>query len=547
MIEELSRYRDLAIALIVSVLLSVATFAVFLQFDMERARTHFTAVATIAIRQGEKRVERLLHFALGIASNADAYNRNPQLAADLLLRDDLLELVSTVCELHDGNATMLHTNGSQTDCELQRSVSIPIAGTGWGQDKQIYVVVNRTGVGDQTTYNSDSDLDPPASLALHIDLAPGHRVILSVDLYELLEAFKPDGMQEGSIRGIVCLDVYLEKTFTSIVCDDDPSLPERGSIGFLDTELTTDEQVTFYARGLQWRVSSRPSAEDLTRQISATPFIIFSATVLFCGLICWFIFRSADKSVKLDRKNRELANMVKKLGQQNQDLDQFAVMAAHDLQAPLRFMVSNAHYLDTEIAELHNPELEEYSGVIIEQGERMRALILDLLAFCRAGQDELKMSSVNARSLIDHVISDLMQNKDYAGARFVIGDLPSILTSDEGKLIQVFQNLIDNALKFSRQHSEPTVCINATRDEEWSPWQFVVQDNGCGISEEYRERIFRPFNRLDPSFAGTGVGLAIVKKLIERLRGRVWVESAPDGHGTRFVFTLSNLTEEAMT
>lgn len=271
--------------------------------------------------------------------------------------------------------------------------------------------------------------------------------------------------------------------------------------------------------------------------MTVTPFFALAGTGLLCGLICLFVYRSLERNRRLDAQNRKLAFLLMRLEQQNVDLDQFATMAAHDLQAPLRFMVNQAHLLDMDIRELERPELAAMTNHIIEQGDRMHALMLDLLAFCRAGQDSLDIADIDIQKLVSDEIERLQAKADYQGTEVQVGNLPPSVLADRQKLAIIVANLLDNAAKFSSADPSPVVHISAREHGSDRAWQFLVRDNGCGIEPAHRESVFRPFSRLDASKSGTGVGLSIVRKLVERHQGEVTIASA-DGGGTVVAFTL---------
>jgi len=165
----------------------------------------------------------------------------------------------------------------------------------------------------------------------------------------------------------------------------------------------------------------------------------------------------------------------------------------------------------------------------------MRGLIQDLLAYSRAGRREDELSPADPRRAVDAALANLRGLIEETGAEVVIGPLPGVLGNDT-QLVQLFQNLIENALKY-RAEAPPRVELGAERDGE--QWTFSVKDNGIGIEPQYAERIFRIFQRLHDrqQYGGSGIGLAIAKRIVERHRGRIWVESSA-GCGATFKFTL---------
>lgn len=229
---------------------------------------------------------------------------------------------------------------------------------------------------------------------------------------------------------------------------------------------------------------------------------------------------------------RETANHLIKL---NTELEQFTHIAAHDLQEPLR-NVSN--YLQLLIkgysGEIDKEGYELINGAITAS-RRMKALVEDLLAFSRTGKEELKYEPTDCAAVVGGVLGQLKPSIEESHAEITYDALPTI-PADGRLLRQVFQNLICNAIKFHGT-ALPKVQISAVKKNK--EWEFSIKDNGIGIAKEYLERIFAVFERLhsSESYPGTGIGLAICKKIVERYGGRIWVDSEP-GKGSTFVFTI---------
>lgn len=180
-------------------------------------------------------------------------------------------------------------------------------------------------------------------------------------------------------------------------------------------------------------------------------------------------------------------------------------------------------------------DADEFIAFAVDGANRMQALIQDLLSYSRVGTRGKPFRPVNCAAVVDRVLNDLKPMIVEAGATVTRGDLPAV-SGDDVQLGALFQNLIANAIKF-RGDRAPVVQVSAEREGEH--WRFAVQDNGIGIESEYRERIFVIFQRLHGhgTYPGTGIGLAICKRIVERHGGRIWVESTP-GAGATFWFTL---------
>jgi PAS domain S-box-containing protein len=232
---------------------------------------------------------------------------------------------------------------------------------------------------------------------------------------------------------------------------------------------------------------------------------------------------------------QELAKRSRELARSNDDLEQLAYVASHDLQEPLRMIASYLQLLDKRYTETLDADGREFIGYAVDGARRMQALIDDLLSYSRIGTKTQAMKATDCGKLIGQVLEGLDLAIRESGARVHCGDMP-VVHADPNRLAQLFQNLIANAIKF-RTDAPPEVWIRADPTEEG--WCFSVQDNGIGIPAEYRERVFAMFQRLHSrrEYPGTGIGLAICKRIVERHGGRIWIEDGP-GTGTVFRFTL---------
>jgi len=226
------------------------------------------------------------------------------------------------------------------------------------------------------------------------------------------------------------------------------------------------------------------------------------------------------------------------LARSNAELEQFAYVASHDLQEPLRTLASYAKLLSRRYSGQLDDRADRFIQYIVEEALRMQALINDLLKYSRVGRQAQNFAPCDARAVFDIVVSRLQDAIATSGATVTCGDLPTVM-ADERQLVQLFQNLIGNAIKY-RSQEPPVVQVAAVRQE--GEWLFWVRDNGIGIDPKYAERIFVIFQRLHTheEYSGTGIGLAIAAKIVERHGGRIWVESEL-GQGATFYFTLRDL------
>ena len=224
------------------------------------------------------------------------------------------------------------------------------------------------------------------------------------------------------------------------------------------------------------------------------------------------------------------------LARSNAELEQFAYVASHDLQEPLRMVASYTQLLARRYAGKLDQDADDFIGFAVDGARRMQELINDLLTYSRAGTRPLERQRVDTGRLVDEIASDLAVAIAEGGASVTHDDLPTVY-ADPVQLRQLFQNLIANGLKFQRAGVPPHVHVSATPGA--GKWTFDVRDNGIGIEPQYIERIFVLFQRLHTraDYPGTGIGLAICKKIVERHGGHIGVQSAPE-QGTTFWFTL---------
>jgi PAS domain S-box-containing protein len=219
----------------------------------------------------------------------------------------------------------------------------------------------------------------------------------------------------------------------------------------------------------------------------------------------------------------------------NEDLKQFAYSASHDLQEPIRNVAVYSEVIARRYANVLDDTGRQYLEFLREGGHRLTTLVSDLLAYTKASMAELSQSTVDASEALQNAIASLNQAIRETGAQVTWDPLPEV-SMGEAHLQQIFQNLIANGLKY-RNSEPPRVHVNATR--RGNQWCFSVKDNGIGIDPQYKEKIFGLFKRLhhDQRYSGTGIGLAICQRVVERYGGRIWVESEP-GKGATFFFTV---------
>ncbi|MGB6946001.1 MAG: PAS domain S-box protein [Bryobacteraceae bacterium] len=241
------------------------------------------------------------------------------------------------------------------------------------------------------------------------------------------------------------------------------------------------------------------------------------------------------------RAEMKLLEQADKLARSNAELEQFAYVASHDLQEPLRKIQAFGDRLKTKYEAGLGPEGLDYLTRMQNAAARMQVLIQDLLSLSRVASNSKPFTAVDLTDVVRTVVSDLEMRINDAGGRVDSGSLPVIL-GDRGQMAQLFQNLIGNGLKFRKPGEIPVVKIESQVQalSSGAPgWQITVQDNGIGFDEKYRDRIFQIFQRLHgrTEYEGTGIGLAICRKIVDRHGGSILASSSP-GAGARFIITL---------
>ena len=248
---------------------------------------------------------------------------------------------------------------------------------------------------------------------------------------------------------------------------------------------------------------------------------------------------NAHLSIELDERRRaeqKLAEYSLDLARSNRELEQFAYVASHDLQEPLRMVSSFTQLLARRYQGKLDRDADEFIAYAVDGANHMQRLIGDLLAFSRVGTRGKPLAPTDSGAALNRALANLHEAIQESRAVLTHDPMPVVL-ADETQLVQLFQNLIANAIRFQREFP-PRVHIAAT--PEAKEWTFAVRDNGIGIAPEHQERIFVIFQRLHrrADYPGTGIGLALCKKIVERHGGRIWVESEP-GKGSAFYFTMS--------
>jgi signal transduction histidine kinase len=247
-----------------------------------------------------------------------------------------------------------------------------------------------------------------------------------------------------------------------------------------------------------------------------------------------------EQAVQRQRRQAEeqLGRKLDELARSNQELEQFAYVASHDLQEPLRMVAAYTQLLAEKYRGKLDEQADKYIAYAVDGATRMQTLIRDLLRFSRAGRGEPNLQNTDCSKVVEQALAQLFAAIRESGAVVDCGSLPQ-LVADGSQLVQVFQNLIGNAIKF---HGEEKPVVRIAAERQGNDWMFTVADNGIGLAPEDISAIFVIFKRLHTrtEYSGNGIGLSICKKIVERHGGKIWVESAP-GQGSTFKFTLPAL------
>ena len=243
----------------------------------------------------------------------------------------------------------------------------------------------------------------------------------------------------------------------------------------------------------------------------------------------------AAVAIHNSQRYEEEAELAANLARSNKELEQFAYVASHDLQEPLRMITGYTQLLAKRYKDRLDQDADQYIHYAVDGAQRMHTLINDLLAYSRVGTSAKPLVPTDCEAVLKRALAGLSAAVDESGAAVLHDRLPTV-SADDVQLGQLFQNLIGNAIKY-RGERRPEIRVSSELDGEF--WRFTVQDNGIGIDPQYAEKIFVIFQRLHgrDEYEGSGIGLSICKKIVERHGGRIWVESRP-GEGSTFHFTI---------
>jgi PAS domain S-box-containing protein len=285
-----------------------------------------------------------------------------------------------------------------------------------------------------------------------------------------------------------------------------------------EAQMVRDEAgQPLFLQGIAYDITEKKQAEEVLRRLNVE-----------------LERRVQERTAELKQANAELARS-------NAELEQFAYIASHDLQEPLRMVSSFTQLLAENYRGKLDAAADDFIGYAVDGAVRMKQLINDLLTYSRVGRTGDGWTPTDCATVFANARANLRKAIEECAAEVTADPLPTV-RAERSQLLQVFQNLCGNAIKFRKHNEPPRVHVTARR--QGAKWLFSVRDNGIGIDPQYAERIFLVFQRLHnrEKYPGTGIGLAICKKVVERHGGHIWMESQP-GQGSTFFFTLP-VTEE---
>jgi PAS domain S-box-containing protein len=318
------------------------------------------------------------------------------------------------------------------------------------------------------------------------------------------------GLKPGSFAGT-------EEAFLELIHPDDRQ-PVRDSMAMVvdgrrDYEL--EFRITRPDGSIAWMYSRGRAEADESGRIVRRTGITMDMT--------------AHKKLELELRQRG-----EELSRSNYDLEQFTYLSSHDLQEPLRTVAVYVQMLERKYRDRLDGEAPQFLEFIVSNVRRMQAQINALLEYSRAGTEQVRVEEVDANKAFDDALGAVTANIQTSGAEITHDPLPCVL-ANPSELTRVFQNLLSNGIRFRKPGEPPHVHVTA--EQENASWVFAVHDNGIGIDTGYQQQIFEIFRRLNRQEEGTGIGLAVCKRIVERNGGRIWVESSR-GEGATFKFTM---------
>lgn len=346
-----------------------------------------------------------------------------------------------------------------------------------------------------------------------------HEASTGRESLEVIASLHPD---------VVLLDVHLPDANGIEICRQLKSNPENASLLVI--------QMSASALTAPHATASLNSGADMYLMEPIDPDVLIATVRALLRV------RSAERelakaNLALQNANHRLEALNEELRRSNGDLQQFAFVASHDLQEPLRTVTTFVQLIESSIGERFSAEETMYFKHVLDGAERMRHLIDDVLAYSQAGRNPRdELGNLELERVVNYVIQNLGERIRETGAQIIVNPLP-VVHGNFTQLANLFQNLISNSLKYRRVNIPLSVEISAEPSSA-TEWTIQVRDNGIGIQPQYHEQVFVPFKRLHGrNIPGTGIGLALCRRIVEMHKGRIWLDSQQE-HGASFRLTL---------
>lgn len=532
---ELGKYRSLTITLIAGFTVSVVAFGALLSVDVDEARRDVAMQSRLTALTAQNRLE---HLAVSIATLTEIAAHS-----DDQSDNDIPEQIRAAAEqLNLAKETLQYcfwTEGSERPFARQAdNLACPPE---IDPRSDLMLAVPASPLAESAIF-IDGRQSGETHLNLSAELAGGISLRLTVSFDHLITP--PAGFNRGSddFGTDICLFWNPGPESKLIGCNRGYSMQNLVTDpNQLVASAIAGDELKFAAAGIEWQIVTILGASAATSALSFFPFAALLFFLLATAGACFYVFKTTDANLKLSKERQRVETAIREVEKRNDDLEQFAYMASHDLQTPVRHIISRSAMLVDDIADEDYSTAKRHAGIISDAAGRMQAFILDLLAFCRAGNDQLTPARVDIALLVDRQMQMIRDAEPTLGLCISTSNLP-IVQTDEVKLSQVFQNLLTNCVKFARPGKPLTIDIEAAWNRQDNEWQISVVDNGIGIASEQLDRIFLPFKVLDVGVksSGTGIGLSICRRVVTALGGRIWVESQP-GVGSTFYFTLPDV------
>ncbi len=449
-----------------------------------------------------------------------------------------LALISELVKLHGGEVRVRSNLGSGSVF----TVSIPLGMQHLAKERLIPAATGSAAVSSaafleeaQQWLSETSTSEKKISLARESAPSQRARVLVADDNADMLDYIRR--ILEGQFEieavsnGVAALAAVHINPPDLVLTD--VMMPELDGFGLVRALRGDPSTATIPVIMLSARAGEESRVEGMQSGVDDYLIKPFSARELLARVEAHLKISQIRKAAEraLRRTNNELRRA-------NSDLEQFAYSASHDLQEPIRNVAIYSQIIRTRYAEALDERGKQYISFVTEGAQRLGNLVKDLLAYAQSGKTEEELTEdVDSGVALKNALSDLEAAIRDSSATVSFGELPRT-RMHLVQLQQLFQNLIGNALKYRGDGEPPQIVIAAERDGMF--WNFSVKDNGIGIPAEHRDRIFGIFKRLhgDGKYAGTGIGLAICQRIVERNGGRIWVESNETGQGSAFFFTL---------